>query len=190
MTALAPTLEAFFTERLLTQRQASQRTVAAYRDSLRMLLVFAQKRTGKQPFQLDIADLDAPLISAFLTHLEHDRHNSARTRNTRLAAVRSLFRYAALGHPEHAGQIQRVLAIPTKRYDRGTVSFLDRDEVDAVLAAPDRDTWIGRRDHVLLGGELRRITTSPSPNRVQNQIPPWGPSRYGSNEVLTDIAVQ
>ena len=150
MTALAPTLEAFFTERLLTQRQASPRTIAAYRDSLRMLLVFAQKRTGKQPFQLDIADLDAPLISAFLTHLEHDRHNSARTRNTRLAAVRSLFRYAALGHPEHAGQIQRVLAIPTKRYDRGTVSFLDRDEVDAVLAAPDRDTWIGRRDHALL----------------------------------------
>lgn len=150
MSALAPTMEAFFTERLLTQRQASPRTVAAYRDSLRMLLIFAKKRTGKTPCQLDIADIDAELVGAFLSHLEQDRRNSARTRNTRLAAIRSLFRYAALRHPEHAGSIQQVLVIPTKRYDRGVVSFLTADEVDALLVAPDRSTWIGRRDHALL----------------------------------------
>lgn len=150
MSVLAPTMEAFFTERLLTQRQASPRTVAAYRDSLRMLLVFAKQRIGKTPCQLDIADIDAELVGAFLSHLERDRHNSARTRNARLAAIRSLFRYAALRHPEHAGSIQRVLAIPTKRYDRGVVSFLAPDEVDALLAVPDRSTWIGRRDHALL----------------------------------------
>lgn len=150
MSALAPTMEAFFTERLLTQRQASPRTVAAYRDSLRMLLIFAKKRTGKAPYQLDIADIDAELVGAFLSHLEQDRHNSVRTRNTRLAAIRSLFRYAALRHPEHAASIQRVLAIPTKRYDRGVVSFLAAYEVDALLAAPDHSTWIGRRDHALL----------------------------------------
>jgi site-specific recombinase XerD len=124
--------------------------VAAYRDSLRMLLVFAKQRIGKTPCQLDIADIDAELVGTFLGHLERDRHNSARTRNARLAAIRSLFRYAALRHPEHAGSIQRVLAIPTKRYDRGVVSFLAPDEVDALLAAPDRSTWIGRRDHALL----------------------------------------
>jgi integrase/recombinase XerD len=150
MSALAPTIEAWFTERLLTQRQASPRTVAAYRDTLRMLLAFAQVRTGKAPSQLDIADVDAKLIGAFLTHLEQERHNSARTRNTRLAAIHSLFRYAALRHPEHAGLIQRVLAIPAKRYDRSEVSFLQPDEVDALLAAPDRTTWTGRRDHTLL----------------------------------------
>lgn len=150
MSALAPTMEAFFTERLLTQRQASPRTVTAYRDSLRMLLIFAQKQTGKEPCQLDIADIDAELVGAFLNHLERDRHNSARTRNTRLAAIRSLFRYAALRHPEHAGSIQRILAIPTKRYDRTQVSFLAPDEVDALLAAPDRNTWFGRRDHALM----------------------------------------
>jgi site-specific recombinase XerD len=150
MSALAPTMEAFFTEQLLTQRQASPRTVSAYRDSLRMLLIFAKKRTGKAPSQLDIADIDAELVGAFLSHLERDRHNSVRTRNTRLAAIRSLFRYAALRHPEHAGSIQRVLAIPTKRYDRTEVSVLAPDEVDALLIAPDRNTWIGRRDHALL----------------------------------------
>jgi len=150
MSALAPTMEAFFTERLLTQRQASPRTVTAYRDSLRMLLIFAKKRTGKAPYQLDIADIDAEMVGAFLNHLERDRHNSVRTRNTRLAAIRSLFRYAALRHPEHAGSIQRVLAIPSKRYERAVVSFLAPDEVDALLVAPDRSTWIGRRDHALL----------------------------------------
>jgi integrase/recombinase XerD len=150
MTTLAPTIEAWFTERLLTQRQASPRTVAAYRDTWRMLLAFAQERTGKTPSQLDVGDVDVSLVGAFLTHLEAERHNSARTRNTRLAAIRSLFHYAALRHPEHAQLIQRVLAIPTKRHDRSDVSFLQPEEVDALLAMPDRTTWLGRRDHALL----------------------------------------
>ena len=150
MSALAPTIEAFFTERLITQRQASPRTIAAYRDTLRMLLVFAQERTHKAPSVLDVADVDAKLVSAFLTHLEQDRHNCARTRNTRLAAIRSLFGYAALRHPEHAESIQRVLAIPSKRHDRNEVAYLEPDEVDALLAAPDQTTWLGRRDHALL----------------------------------------
>lgn len=150
MSSLAPTIEAFFTQRLLTQRQASPCTVAAYRDTLRLLLSFVHKRTGRTPAQLDLADLNAELVSAFLTDLEQQRHNSVRTRNARLAAIRSLFRFAALRHPEHAGLIQRVLAIPPKRYERAIVSFLTTDEVDAVLHAPDRSTWYGKRDHVLL----------------------------------------
>ncbi|MGH2352407.1 MAG: tyrosine-type recombinase/integrase, partial [Chloroflexota bacterium] len=150
MSALAPTVEAFFTERLLNQRRASPRTVAAYRDALRLLFAFVQERTGKPPSRLDVLDLDAALIGAFLTHLERDRFNSARTRNARLAAVRSLFRYAALRHPEHAELIQQVLAIPAKRYEQNVVTFLGREEVDALLGAPDRTTWIGRRDHALL----------------------------------------
>jgi integrase/recombinase XerD len=150
VTALAPTVEAFFTDRLLTQRQASPRTIESYRDTLRLLLVYTGEKTRKSPCQLDITDVDAVLISAFLTHLEHDRHNSVRSRNTRLAGIHSLFRYAALRHPEHAALIQRVLAIPTKRYDRAVVNYLTRDEVTALLAAPDRATWIGRRDHTLL----------------------------------------
>lgn len=150
MSDLAPTLQGFFTERLLNQRRASPNTVASYRDAFRLLLDFAQRRTGKSPSKLQLEDLDAVLIGSFLQHLETDRHNSVRTRNTRLAAVHSLFAYAALHHPEHAALIQRVLAIPAKRTDRQLVSFLTHDEVDALLAAPDRDTWIGRRDHALL----------------------------------------
>ncbi|MCA1679563.1 MAG: site-specific integrase [Actinobacteria bacterium] len=150
MSALAPTLEAFFTGRLINEKGASPHTIAAYRDTFRLLLCFAQKRTGKQPSALQIEDLDAPLITAFLDHLEHDRHNSPRTRNARLAAIHSMFRFAALRHPEHAALISRVLAIPTKRFDRAIVSHLTADEVDALLAAPDRSRWIGRRDHALL----------------------------------------
>lgn len=150
MSAAAPTIEAFFTQRLLGQRQASPRTIAAYRDALRLLLAFASDRTGKSPVQLDLSDLDADLISAFLTQLEQQRHNSVRTRNARLAAIRSLFRFAALRHPEHAGLIQRVLAIPPKRFERGIVSFLSPAEVDAVINAPDRSRWHGKRDHALL----------------------------------------
>jgi integrase/recombinase XerD len=118
MTTLAPALQAFFTDRLALQRQASGHTIAAYRDTIKMLIVFAARPTGKNPFRLDIADLDAQTVGAFLNHLEHDRGNSARTRNARLAAIRSLFQYAALRHPEHAADIQRVLAIPPKRYDK------------------------------------------------------------------------
>jgi integrase/recombinase XerD len=150
MSDLAPTIQAFFTERLISQRQASPRTISSYRDTIRMLLAFAQQRTGKPPSRLDVADIDVTLVSAFLTHLEQDRHNSARTRNTRLAAVHSLFRFAALRHPEHARTIQLVLAIPSKRHVQRDIDYLQPDEVDALLAAPDPNTWLGRRDHAVL----------------------------------------
>src|SRR5690348_12681116 len=150
MSALAPTLQAFFTDRLLQQRHASPHTITAYRDTLRMLLSYAADRTGPRPSQLDLADLDAPLIAAFLDHLEHDRHNTVRTRNNRLAAIHSLFDYAALHHPEHAATIQRVLAIPAKRYERRMLTWLTEAEVNALLAAPDQRTWTRRRDHALL----------------------------------------
>lgn len=150
MSTLAPVMEGFFTERLLTQRQASPHTIASYRDTFRLLLGFVQRRTGTTPAKLALEDLDAVMIGAFLDHLERERHNSVPTRNNRLAAIHSLFAYAALRHPEHAAVIQRVLAIPAKRTDRQLVCFLTDDEVDALLAAPDRDTWVGRRDHALL----------------------------------------
>ena len=150
MTALAPTLQAWFTDRLITQRNASPRTVAAYRDTLKLLLRFASEQTGKQPCQLDFADLDASLIGAFLNHLEHERGNSPRTRNARLAAIHSLYRYSALRHPEHAETIGRVIEIPSKRHERAMISYLDRREIKALLKAPDRETWLGRRDHALL----------------------------------------
>jgi len=150
MTALAPTLQAFFTDRLIRQRQASPHTITAYRNTLRLLIVFTAQRTGKAPGRLDVADLDAPLIAAFLDHLEHDRANSTRTRNARLAAIHSLFRFAALRHPEHAADIERVLAIPSKRADRALVTYLTEPELDALLASPDRGTWTGRRDHALI----------------------------------------
>jgi integrase/recombinase XerD len=150
MSALAPTVQAFFTQRLVRERHASPNTIAAYRDTVRLLLRFAAKQCGREPSMLDIADLDAGTIAAFLDHLETDRGNSARTRNARLAAIHSLYRYAALRHPEHAQDIQRVLSIPPKRTDRVLVTFLDQGEIDALLDAPDRSTWTGRRDHALL----------------------------------------
>lgn len=150
MTALAPTLQAFFTSRLIRQRQASPSTIAAYRDTWRLLLGYCSARTGKQPSDLQITDLDAPLIAAFLDHLQQDRGNSARTRNTRLAGIHSLFGYAALQHPEHAELIARVLAIPPKRFDKALVTWLAEDELDALLAAPDKTTWAGRRDHAMI----------------------------------------
>lgn len=150
MTALAPVLQAFFTDRLIAQRRASGHTIAGYRSTFRLLLGFAAAKSGKAPSALDIADLDASLIAAFLDHLEEDRHNSVRTRNWRLAAIHSLFGYAALHHPEHAATIQRVLAIPSKRHERRLVTWLTEPEVDALLAAPDRGSWAGRRDHAML----------------------------------------
>lgn len=150
MTALAPVLEAFFTSRLINEKGVSPHTIAAYRDTFRLMLGFAHERSGKQPAALELEDLDAPLIAAFLDHLEHDRGNSPRTRNARLAAVHSMFRYAALRHPEHAALISRVIAVPTKRFERAIVTYLTPNEVDAFLAAPNRDRWIGRRDHALL----------------------------------------
>ena len=150
MSLLAPTLQAFFTDRLIRQRRVSTHTIAAYRDTLRLLLGYAASRTERPPSRMDLADLDAPLIAAFLDHLELERGNSIRTRNARLAAVHSLFRYAALEHPEHAESICRVLAIPPKRFDRAVVTYLTEPEVDALLATCDRTNWTGRRDHALL----------------------------------------
>lgn len=150
MSALAPTLQAFFTDRLVRQRNASPNTIAAYRDTLKLLLAFTAQQLGREPSKLDISDLDATIIATFLDHLEHDRGNSISTRNARLAAIHSLFRYAAHRHPEHAQDIQRVLAIPIKRADRALVTFLDADEINALINAPDRATWTGRRDHALL----------------------------------------
>jgi integrase/recombinase XerD len=149
MTALAPSLQAFFTDRLIGQRAASPNTIAAYRHSLRLLLGFAAERLGTPPSKLDIATLDAPLIAAFLDHLEHDRHNTIATRNNRLAAIHSLFAYLALQHPDHAASIQRVLAIPPKRTTRTPVTYLTEPEVDALLTAPDKSTPTGRRDHAM-----------------------------------------
>jgi site-specific recombinase XerD len=150
MSLLAPTLQGFFTEGLVRQRQASPATVASYRDSLRLLLGFVADRTCKAPSSLGFDDLDAEAITAFLTHLEIDRQNTARTRNNRLAAVRALFRYAALRHPEHAEVIARVLAIPQKRHDKAIITFLTHREAQALLAAPDPGRWEGRRDRALL----------------------------------------
>jgi integrase/recombinase XerD len=150
MTALAPILEAFFTDRLMTQRGASPHTIASYRDTFTLLLGYIHQQTGKLPAQLDLADMDAATIGAFLQQLETSRGNSAATRNARLAAIRSLFRYASLRAPEHAALIGRVLAIQPKRTATTIVSFLTRGELNALLAAPDRGTWHGRRDHALL----------------------------------------
>ena len=150
MSSLAPTMEAFFSERLISQKQVSDHTLGAYADTFKLLLRFIGDRSAKSPSSLDFADVDAPAIGAFLDYLEHVRGNSVRTRNVRLAAIHSLFNFAALRHPEHAALIQRVLAIPTKRYSRTDVSFLEADEINALIAAPNRGTRIGRRDHALL----------------------------------------
>lgn len=150
MTLVASTLQAFFTERLIKQRDVSPRTIASYRDSLRLLLCFVQRSTGCAPSQLDWDELDEPVITAFLAHLEHERHNGPRTRNLRLTAIRSLFGYAALRHPEHAGVIARVLSVPPARFEQPTVTFLTQAECQALLDAPDPDRWEGRRDRAML----------------------------------------
>jgi integrase/recombinase XerD len=150
VTAFASTLQAFFTDRLTKQKNASPHTVTAYRDTLRLLLMFVAKQTGRAPTLLSLEDLDASMIGAFLDHLERERGNSVRSRNTRLAAIHSLFRFAALRHPDHAALIARVLAIPPKRCDRKVISYLTEKEIDALLAAPDTNQWVGRRDHALL----------------------------------------
>lgn len=143
-------LQAFFTDRLMRQRQASPNTIASYRDSFCLLFKFAQQRLNKIPSTLSIEDLDAHFIGAFLDHLEKDRGNSARSRNVRLAAIHSFFKYVALYDPSHSAVIQRVLAIPTKRYDRKPIDFLTKPEIEALLEAPDQSMWGGRRDRTLL----------------------------------------
>ena len=147
---LSTLIEAFFTQRLIAQRGASPHTVASYRDTFRLLFQFAEKRLGRPPSKLALNDLDAPFLSEFLDDLESVRGNQARSRNLRLTAIRSFFRYAALEAPQHSALIQRVLAMPRKRYTRRLVDFLARSEIEALLSAVDVSTWGGRRDHALL----------------------------------------
>ena len=147
---LAALLERFFTQRLMQQRQASPHTVSSYRDTFRQFLKFTEQRLHKAPSQLNFQEIDAPLIMAFLGHLEMHQGVSIRSRNLRLTALHSFFRFAAFEAPAHSAQIQRVLAIPSKRFTRTLVQFLTRPEVDALLAAPDQRTWSGRRDHAFI----------------------------------------
>jgi site-specific recombinase XerD len=147
---LAALLQCFFTQRLMQQRQASPHTISSYRDSFRQFLKFVQQRLRKPPSRLIFEEIDAPLIVAFLDELEKHQGVSVRSRNLRLTAIHSFFRYAAFEAPAHSAQIQRVLAIPSKRFTRTLVQFLTRPEVDALLAAPDQFTWSGRRDHAFL----------------------------------------
>ena len=152
---LAPLLESFFVDRLIRQQHVSSHTIRGYRDTFRLLLGYAEQTVGKQPSQLDLTDLDATFIAGFLTWLETDRGNTTRTRNMRMAGIRSMFRYASYREPAHAALIQRVLAIPDKKMHRPVLTFLSPAEIDALLAAPDRTTWIGRRDHALLALALQ-----------------------------------
>ncbi|MEZ5850303.1 MAG: tyrosine-type recombinase/integrase [Hyphomicrobiaceae bacterium] len=147
---VAASIERFFTERLMRQRNVSGNTIASYRDTFRLLFTFAQARLRRPPSALSLDDLDAPFIGAFLNDLETKRGTSAKTRNLRLTAIRSFFRFLSFEEPAHSALIQRVLAIPSKRHDKRQVHFLTRPEIEALLAAPDRTTWIGRRDHTLL----------------------------------------
>lgn len=157
-------LQQFFLERLMEQRNVSPQTVAAYRDSFRLLLQFAQDQLGKTPERLALIDLDAPLILAFLNNLESERHNTVRTRNARFAAIRSFLHFAAQKDPTALPAIQRVMAIPMKRFDKPMLGFLSRTEMQAVLDAPDTATWCGQRDRVMFatlyntGGRVSEIT--------------------------------
>jgi len=153
MTTLSPLsvlLQAFFTERLMKQRRASAHTIASYRDTFRLLLRYAQKHLHKVPAQLALDDINAPFVGAFLDHIQCTRHCGVRTRNLRLTAIRSFFHYIAFQEPRYAALIDRVLAMPTKRYDRALIDFLTPPEIQALLAAPDTTSWAGRRDRALL----------------------------------------
>ena len=149
-TTLPALIQQFFTDRLYNQMDASPNTIAGYRDTFRLLLRFASEQTGCAPTKLSVYDLDCNLVSDFLTHIETQRQNSARTRNTRLAAIRSFFRFVSMTEPAYMLHCQKILAMPGKRYVRRTVDFLNRAEMKALLAAPDLSTWIGRRDHAVL----------------------------------------
>ena len=169
MTLIAPTLQAYFSDRLVKQLHASPRTIGSYRDTLGLLLRFVQDTTGKAPSALEWDELDEPLIAAFLQHLETERHNGARTRNLRLTAIRSLFQYAAARHPEHAAVIGRVLSIPPKRFQRRAVTFLTAEESQALIDAPPQDRWEGRRDRAMLTLTLQaglRVSELVAVNRV------------------------
>jgi site-specific recombinase XerD len=150
MSALAPSLQSWFTDRLIRERDASPHTIASYRDTIRLLLTYASETLGVEPSKLDLGQLDAPLIGAFLDYLETDRGCGARTRNTRLAGIRTFYRYCMLRHPEHAATIERVLQIGPKRHERALVTYLTEPELDALIDAPDRSIWTGRRDHAII----------------------------------------
>ncbi|MEV4902742.1 tyrosine-type recombinase/integrase [Citricoccus sp. NPDC055426] len=147
---LTALIQGFFTDRLVRQRQSSPQTIAAYRDAIRLLLLFSAQKAKKPPVRLTIADLDAVTVAAFLDHLDSDRHNSTATRNARLAAIHSFYRYALPLIPDKAHTASQVLAIPQRRHEQATVSYLTETETDALLQAPDRKSWFGRRDHALL----------------------------------------
>lgn len=146
----SPLCQSFFSKRLIMQRNASPHTISAYAQTFRLLTAYAQKRLGTPPSQLSLAQLDAPFLATFLDDLESNRSNGARSRNARLASLRAFYHYAALEAPQHAGLIQRVLAIPYKRLTRRLVSYLTRPEVEAVLGSIDKSTWVGRRNHAML----------------------------------------
>jgi site-specific recombinase XerD len=171
-TSLAPLLQRFFTQRLMQERRVSPHTISSYRDTFRLFLKFTEQRLHKPPSALVLEEIDAPLVVAFLGHLEKQRGLSARSRNLRLTAIHSFFRYIAFELPTHSAQIQRVLAIPNKRFTRKLVRSLTRAEVDALLAAPDRRTWFGRRDHAFIlmavqtGLRLSEITEATSDELV------------------------
>src|SRR5438093_3558136 len=150
LTSFPALLERFFTQRLMQQRQASPHTISSYRDTFRQFLKFVEQRLHKPPSRLSFEEIDAPLVVAFLDDLEKRQGLSVRSRNLRLTAIHSFFRYAAFEAPTHVAQIQRVLAIPSKRFTRTLVPFLTCPEVDALLAASDQRTWSGRRDHAFL----------------------------------------
>src|SRR5215475_1948607 len=143
-------LERFFAQRLIAQRRVSPHTIASYRDTFRLLLQFVEKRVHKPPSKLALTDLEPSLIGAFLDQIEKERGNSARSRNLRLTAIRSFYRYAAHEEPAQSGLIQRVLAMPAKRYEKKLIGFLTRSEIEALLSAPDLSTWVGRRDRAFL----------------------------------------
>lgn len=191
---LGALLQQFFLERLIQQRHASTRTIDAYRDSFRRLLVFAERRLGKRPVDLALEDLNAAFVLEFLEHLEKDRHNSIRSRNARFAAIRSFMRYAALKEPSVLALIQSVLAIPMKRFERPLIGFLSREYMQAILQAPDAATWSGQRDRVMLatlyntGARVSELTgmrvadlsfeTGPAihihgKGRKERQVPLW-----------------
>jgi integrase/recombinase XerD len=155
MTLLPSLVQRFFTDRLYAQLAASPNTIAAYRDTFRLLLQFASEQAGKPPTKLTLEQLDVTLVADFLTHMEDKRGNSARSRNARLASIRSFFRFVAMTEPAHLLHCQKILAMPGKRYERRAVEFLNRTEMNALLAAPDRNTWTGRRDHAILSLALQ-----------------------------------
>ena len=191
---LSPLLEAFFTQRLMAQRKVSAHTISSYRDTFRLLLKFAERRLKRPPSKLTLENLNGPFLAEFLDHLEAERTNGPRTRNLRLAAIHSFFRYAALEAPQHAGLIQRVLAIPRRRHSQALVNFLTRPEIEALLSVVDRHSWIGRRDHAFLLTALQTGLRLSELTSLRQQDVSLGPGAYvrcegkGRKERCTPLA--